>query len=473
MPIKKALETIIREELFKRGDKVLVAFSGGADSACLLHMLNSLRHELGIEIYSAHLNHQIRGAAAHEDALFSYRESKALGIPCFLQSTDVPLEAKEGRLTIEEAAREVRYKMFFDLKEKLGIDKIAVAHNLDDQAETLIMRIMRGTGLNGLKGMEYKRPDGLIRPLLDLKRYEIEEYCNINKINYRTDETNFENSYTRNKIRLELFPFIEDHFACNIKEMLSRMANGLREDSKYLEDIAQEVFWEIAHEIEDYAVKFELDHLETLSASIIKRVFRLAYTKLSGTGDGIEAIHLDDALRLLRNTKSNLMINFPKGIIAEKKGYNFYITKKPIEIENIDFEYKILLDGVTEIPELGIAVESQIMSKEKCKLLSSSNNIKAFDLDKISGTLVVRNRHIGDRIKPLGFSGTKKLKDIFIDKKIPQSERNRIPIFADDEKVVWIFGHMISEESKISEETEKVARLTVKPIENDLYQEEK
>lgn len=474
MPVKKVLETIRRERLIEKGERILVAFSGGADSVSLLAILKGLEDELDIEVFAAHLNHQIRSVEAHEDALFSYRTSRSIGVPCFLRSINIPLLAKEGKMTIEEAARSARYQMFFELKEKLGIDKIAVAHNMDDQAETILMRIMRGTGLNGLKGMDYKRKDGVIRPLLDVKRYEIEDYCRLNNISYQTDKTNFENEYTRNKIRLDLFPFIEEEFACNIKEALSRMANGLREDSTYLEDLSHTIFKENAQEIEDYAISFELDALESIDPSIVKRLLKISYAQLTGSAEGLESIHLDEGMKIIKSSKQDLMTNFPKGIIAEKKGYNFYVSKKPIEEEKITFEYILDMNGITMIPELSIEIDARIMSKAKCKLMSSGSSIKSFDLDKIKGDLVVRNRHAGDRIRPLGFSGTKKLKDLFIDKKVPKSMRERIPIFVDDEKVIWVLGHEISEESKIDEDTKKVVRLTVRPIaKNDLQQEEK
>ena len=464
MPARKVLETIKREELIQKGDRILVALSGGADSVTLLHILKALEKELDIEIFAAHLNHQIRGASAHWDALFSYRFCKKINVPCFLSAVNVPQLAKEKKLTMEEAAREARYSMLFGLKDRLLLDKIAVAHNLDDQAETILMRILRGTGLNGLKGIDYKRPDGLIRPLMDLKRYEIEEYCELNGLSFQMDETNFENAYTRNKIRMELLPFIEDRFACNIKEILSRMAYGLREDGEYLENESKKIFDDIHHPIEDYAVKFELEALEQHPSSVMKRLLKFAYTQLNGSGEGLEFIHLEDAIRLIRNPKEELMFNFPRGIILEKKGYNLYITKRPIDQESIIFEHEVAIDGITLIPELSLEVEAKVMTKERCKLLSSGTNIKAFDLDKINGKLIVRGRRVGDRIKPLGFSGTKKLKDIFINKKVPQHQRARTPIFCDEEKIIWVVGYEISDESKIDENTNQVVRITIKPI---------
>lgn len=463
---KKLLNTIQRETLIKEGDKVLVAFSGGPDSSCLLHILASLQEELGIELYSAHLNHQIRGLDAHQDALLAYRESTALGVPCFLSAVDVPLYAREKKLSLEEAAREVRYHMLFEVKEKLAIDKIAVAHNLDDQAETVLMRIMRGTGLNGLKGMAYKREDGVIRPLMDIKRQEIEDYCAEHQLHTALDKTNEEDEYTRNKIRLLLLPYIEENYASNIKEILSRMSNSLREDSDYIDNIATELYREIGMRHEDYAIKFEMETIESFAAPILKRLIRQAYVDLMGTNEGLEAVHMEDALKVINSPRPELSVNLPKGIIVEKKGYNLYVSKKPLEIKTVNFEYEIPLGGSIELAELGIKIETKIMSKERCKLLPSRANTKAFDLDKIQGKLIVRNRKAGDKIKPIGFGGTKKLKDIFIDKKIPRDARERIPIIADESKIIWIVGHDMGEESKIEETTKEVVRITVKPIEN-------
>lgn len=464
MPKKKLLETVKRERLIEEGDKVLVAFSGGPDSSCLLHILLSLREELGIDLYSAHLNHQIRGIDAHKDALFAYRESKAMGIPCFLYSVDVPELAKKERLSVEEAAREARYKILFELKEMLAIDKIATAHNLDDQAETVLMRIMRGTGLNGLKGMAYKRPDGLIRPLMDIKRYEIEDYCEKNKINVTIDQTNEEDEYTRNKIRLHLLPYIEEDYSSNIKDILSRMANSLREDSEYIDSIAKDLYDDLGQDYKNHARKFEVEAIENIPLPILKRIIREAYADLSGSAEGLEAIHMDDAIRLIKNPKTDLMMNMPKGIIVEKKGYNLYVTNKPLEKEVVSFEYHIKLNSVIEVPELGIKIEARVMSKERCKLLTSSSQTKAFDLSKIEGDLKVRVRKPGDRIKPLGLGGTKKLKDLFIDKKVPRDARDRIPIIADNSKILWVVGHEMADDYKITDATEEVVRITVKPI---------
>ena len=203
MVFEKVLSTINKHNLIESGDKIVIGISGGPDSVCLLHILSRLKDKLDIELYAAHLNHQIRGIEAQKDALYVSDICDKMGITYFLKSIDVPKYCEDNNLSIEEGARKLRYEMFDEIKQKTKSNKIAVGHNLNDQAETILMRIMRGTGLQGLRGIEYARENGVIRPLLDIERKDIEEYCEVHNLNPRIDESNLENIYTRNKIRLE------------------------------------------------------------------------------------------------------------------------------------------------------------------------------------------------------------------------------------------------------------------------------
>src|SRR5699024_6346005 len=204
MVFEKVLNTINKYNLIESGDKIVIGISGGPDSVCLLHILNRLKDKLDIELYAAHLNHQIRGIEAQKDALYVSEICKEMGIIYFIKSIDVPKYCEENSLSIEEGARKLRYEMFDEIKQKTRSNKIAIGHNLNDQAETVLMRIMRGTGLQGLRGIEYIRENSIIRPLLDIERKDIEQYCEVHNLNPRIDESNLENIYTRNKIRLEL-----------------------------------------------------------------------------------------------------------------------------------------------------------------------------------------------------------------------------------------------------------------------------
>lgn len=464
MVIDGIKQTIEREKLITRGDKILVALSGGPDSVCLLHALKSLESTYGIRIYGAHLNHKIRGIEAQKDAMYAAKLCDKLEIPFFVKAIDVPEFAKIHKLTLEEAARKVRYNMLFEVKSKINADKIAVAHNLDDQAETVLMRLLRGSGIKGLKGMDYFREDGIIRPLMDVEKKDIIKYCENHELNPRIDHTNSEEEYTRNKIRLKLIPFIEKEFSHNIKETLSRTANILREDNAHLEKNAKLIFEKEVIVISKDTVKMDSEELLSLDYSISKRLIRMAIEKISGSLEGIETIHVQDILTLSRNPKNQAMINLPKGIFVYKRPEGIYITTKEMIEKTVTFSHNLEFDDYVEIPEVNMAIESKIMSKEKCMMLPTGQFTKAFDIDKIKGPLTVRARIDGDRMRPMGLGGTKKLKDIFIDLKIPREKRDEVPLVTDKEGILWMVGYKISEDYKIDENTEKVIRITCKPL---------
>ena len=246
MIFEKTLSTIKKYNLIEKGDKIVLGLSGGPDSVCLLHILNRLREVLDIEVYAAHLNHQIRGLEAQQDALYVSQLCESLGVTFFVKSINVPQYCKDNKLSLEEGARKLRYEMFFEIKESLNANKIAIAHNMNDQAETVLMRMMRGTGLQGLKGIDYIRDGVIIRPILDIERSEIEAYCEEHKLNPRIDSTNLESIYTRNKIRLELIPYMKENFNSNVTESIVRMSNSLKCDNELIEEEAIKQFRNIS-----------------------------------------------------------------------------------------------------------------------------------------------------------------------------------------------------------------------------------
>lgn len=458
------IQTIQRENLINDGDKILVALSGGPDSVALLHTLKNLQSRFDIKLYAAHLNHKIRGIEAQKDALYSAQLCDSLGVTFFVKSVDVPLYASEHKLTLEEAARKVRYDMLFEIKQKISADKIAVAHNLDDQAETILMRMLRGTGIKGLKGMDYLRDGCIIRPLMDVQKKDILEYCKENGLNPRIDKTNLEPEYTRNKIRLNLIPYIENEFSPNLKETLSRMSNIIREDSDYLEKEAENYFKREAVFISDKTVKIDSFDISSLHNSMKKRLVRLCINHCLKTLEGIESIHIDDVMSLMKSGRNEAVINLPKGLFVYKKPDGIYFTLSQIEHSADTFEYSLVPGEEVLIKEIEMKIESKIMAKDKCVLLPTGQFTKAFDLNKIKGDIKIRTRADGDKMKPMGLGGTKKLKDIFIDMKVPREKRDTIPVVCDDEGIIWLVGYKISEDYKIDDSTSTVVRLSCKSL---------
>ena len=318
MIFEKVLSTINKHELIQKGDKIVVGLSGGPDSVCLLHILSRLKEELDLEIYAAHLNHQIRGIEAQKDAFYISKLCEEMGITFFIKSINVPEYCEKNGVSIEEGARKLRYEMFYEIKNNTRANKIAIGHNLNDQAETILMRMMRGTGLQGLKGIEYIRDGVIIRPILNIERNDIEEYCKQNKLNPRIDKTNLESIYTRNKIRLELIPYMKDNFNSNIIESIVRMGNSLRSDNDYIESEALIKFKEVSN-IKSDSVEINLKPYINLHNSMKVRILRNSIKHILGDTNFIDQRHIDDIIELEDESKIDKVINLPRGIYVYRK----------------------------------------------------------------------------------------------------------------------------------------------------------
>lgn len=458
MIINSVRQTIKRENLIEKNDKILIALSGGPDSICLLDIMIKLKDEYNLTLYAAHLNHRIRGIDAQEDSLFCQKICKKNNVTFFVKNIDIPELAVQQSRGVEEVARDVRYDMFFDIKNKLGINKIAVAHNLDDQAETMLMKMFRGSGIQGLRGIDYKRKDGIIRPLLDIYKSQINEYCDVNNLNPRIDKTNFESDYSRNKVRLDLIPYIENNYCENIKQILSRTANVIRDDYNYIEEVSKEHYELLVKNKSDDEIILDLPLLKNTDTAIQKRVIRLAILDIMGNLNNIENVHIVDSLSLLEKSDGKI-INLPKNLKAYIKNEDYVITTKNQENEEITYQYNIEINGKTVVNEIGLTVTTSVLPAKDSLALPVSKYIKVFDYDKIVGSLYVRSRKIGDKLSPIGLTGTKKIKDILINKKIPADTKYMFPIISDDEQILWLLGYRISENYKIDDNTQRVIRI--------------
>ena len=459
MVFEKVLSTINKHNLIESGDKIVIGISGGPDSVCLLHILSRLKEKLNIELYAAHLNHQIRGIEAQKDALYVSEICDEMGITYFLKSIDVPKYCKDNSLSIEEGARKLRYEMFDEIKKRTKSNKIAIGHNLNDQAETVLMRIMRGTGLQGLRGIEYARENGVIRPLLDIERKDIEEYCKVHNLNPRIDESNLENIYTRNKIRLELIPYMTDNFNTNLIESIVRMSNSLRSDSDYIEAEAESKFKDICKVTSD-TVDIKINGFSKLHNAIKVRVLRKGIKSILGDMNFIDQKHIEDVLEFESESKINKMLTLPRGVFVYRKQDCITLTTTEIVTEEIDFLYNIPNNGFVKIKETNIIIETQTMTIDRYKNGKVDKMSKGFDLNKIKGGMVVRSRQQGDKIK----GGSKKIKDLFIDLKIPREERCKVPVIADEQGILQVGKYKSSENYKIDEKTKEVLKVTFKNL---------
>ncbi|NEZ47999.1 tRNA lysidine(34) synthetase TilS [Clostridium niameyense] len=453
------IDTIKQYKMIEENDKIVVAVSGGPDSICLLDILNSLKNELSIkELYVAHLNHCIRGVDADNDEKYVENYCKAHKLSFFGRKVDVIKLAKDQGISTESAGRKARYDFFYELKKNLNAEKIAIAHNANDQAETMLMRIMRGTGLEGLVGIKPVRDNIYIRPLIKVMREDIENYCLNNNLNPRIDKTNLENIYTRNKIRLELIPFIKNNFNEDIINTLVRLSNILSKDNNYLEKVTlQEYERYCSNKGKKVIISKEAFYKED---AIITRVIRKALSNICGNLNNFQNKHIYEVINL-QNNSTGKKILLPNNIKVENIYGNIYIGKynKSTILKN---EKKHLLSlGNNSINNLEIQIN---ILKEKPTYINKSNKyIQFFDWDKICNKkLYIRNRQSGDRFTPLGMNGSKKIKDIFMDLKVPREERDAIHLICFGEEIAWIVGYRISNKFKIDKNTKNILQIIIK-----------
>lgn len=456
--LPKVLETIKAHDMFYTGDKVIVAVSGGPDSICLLHILYRLREEFRLTLYAAHINHCLRGEEADKDEEYVEKFCRELGIQCFSKRIDINKLSEERGLSTESAAREARYEFFEELVQKLGAQKVALAHNANDQAETVLMRIIRGTGMEGIVGIKAVRGNIFIRPLINIKRESIETYCEEHNLTPRIDKTNLESIYTRNKVRLELIPYIKENFNSDIVMALNRLADTMSIDNQFMESMACEKYKKYCY-VKGEKVIIDKEAFKEHEA-VLTRVLRSAVSEIKGNLYNIEKIHIYDLINL-QAAGTGRKINLPDNIVAFNSYYNIELTlKKDIEKKE-EKEYFLYINEETYIENHSFKVSLRIVSKDEKIGLRDQTEVKYFDYEKIKGAITIRTRKNGDRFVPFGMKGSKKLKDLFIDLKIPQEERDSIPLVCFGEDIAWIVGYRISDTYKVDKNTNRILEVTV------------
>lgn len=447
--LKKICNTIDRNNMLLYGDSVLAALSGGADSVCLLVSLCRLKAKYNLSVFAAHLNHKIRGKDADSDELFAMKLCEKLGIPFFSKQMDVLKYARDNSLTSEEAGRILRYEFFDEICKKHSIAKIATAHNLNDNTETVMMRFVRGTGINGLSGIPYVNGN-IIRPLLDISRAEIEAFLDSENQDFVTDKTNKEPIYFRNKVRLNLIPEIEREYNPNFTETLSSNIPIYKSAADFLETVISQKEKALIKYEKNYMV-IEINQLNKEHDFVIFSVIASAVRKACSDKQ-ITSKMINEIFEIVR--KRNGAVEFSKEIyVSVMYDKLFFITER----ENEEFCVSINNFEEKYIPECDKTITFTIVkSKEKKK------NAVYVDYDKIFGkNITVRNRKDGDVFFPSGMTGRKKLKDFFIDKKIPSFLRGKIPVFLADEEIFCVGTMRVSEKVKVGCDTKNILKIEI------------
>ncbi|MEG1870456.1 MAG: tRNA lysidine(34) synthetase TilS, partial [Peptostreptococcaceae bacterium] len=337
---------------------------------------------------------------------------------------------------------------------------IAVAHNANDQAETILMRLMRGSGLEGLTGIKAKREDGIIRPILCLNRKEIEEYCDKYKLEPKIDKSNYEKIYNRNKVRLDILPYMKENFNEDIIDTLNRTVLLLQKDNEYIEDATLKAYSRYC-EVYDEKIIVKKELFKEEKDAIITRVLKNSFKTISKSHKNFEMKHILDIIEL-SNLGTNKKIHLTNGIVVE----NIYgdIIFKVRENKKEELEKEEIFISKTDINNTlefsKYKIELEIINKKNNIEFSNNDLIKFFDYDKIEEGIIIRYRKDGDKMVPLGMKGTKKLKDIFINLKVPKEYRDIIPVVCFDEEISWVVGVKVSEQFKVNSNTKQILKIT-------------
>ena len=455
------------------GERVIVGVSGGADSVCLLFVLLKCMEKIPFSLHTVHVNHGIRKEAG-QDAAYVKSICDRFQLPFTLVEENVRERAMQEKRSEEEMGRLVRYNAFEKVLRETGAQKIAVAHNSNDRAETMLFHLFRGSGLSGLCGIRPVR-DHIIRPVLCLERKEIEGYLAERGIDYCRDATNDEDDYTRNRIRHHILSYAENEVVqgctahmsqtaamlLETEEMLERLTGKAREQAVQMQTVQERVAQEYVIDCGEYAC---------LEPVIGKRLIYQLLMELSPGGRDIANVHVEDVEELLRR-EGNRHICLPYGIIAERQ-YGKVRLKREADSTAVKIQGEAVItpqdlaQGIVEIPAAGDTIFNfQVISCKKYEDIPKNRYTKWFDYDKIKKSLTVRTRNTGDFLSIRGANDTqihKSVKDYMVTEKIPRQERHRIPVIAEEDHVLWLVGYRISEYYKISENTKRILQVQLK-----------
>ena len=463
MLLDRVKRTVDRYHLLEKGDRVIVGVSGGIDSMVLLHVLNAYRQEFALLLVVAHVNHGLRPDESEREAALVQKESERFGLPFEYGNFNVEEFRKTAGLSLQDAGRRIRFHFFDSLCSKYQARKIALGHNADDQTETILLRLMRGSGLKGLKGMDPIREGRVIRPLLEVWRSEIDSFASENHVPFLLDSSNLRKRYLRNRLRLGLIPLIEKEYQPGFRNILLRTSAILREENDYLERAAEDASKKIIHE-EKGALSFRYSEYESLHPAIRKRVLEKALDRVYGkeTIRESERGEASELLTRMEHPSPSFFIDLPFGVSVEKR-YDIITLDRGRVKEVEPFEIELVHPGRTMVEEIGkeVVIHETTRAGIDSGSFDMRGQIAFLDCQSLDFPLKLRNFRPGDRFQPVGAKGTQKLKEFFIDHKIPRFERSKIPLLVSRERVAWVVGHRIDERVKITEKTERVLRIEV------------
>jgi tRNA(Ile)-lysidine synthase len=443
--------TLQRHGMLEKGDHIVVAVSGGPDSVVLLHVLHHLRIQWELTLIVAHLNHTLRGSDSEEDAAFVAGYANALGLPCVVERADVKRYCRTQKCSLETGAREVRYAFLERVARTYQATKIATGHTADDQAETVLMRLVRGSGPAGLSGIRPVRDGWIIRPLLDITRSAVLTYQATHRLSARCDVSNGDKDMLRNKIRHHLMPVLQADYNPEIQGALTRLADVMRVESDYLDRELEDLSVSLVHPVDRHIVSIDLASWQTKPIALQRRLVRRIVQAAGGQPMRLTYDHVEQARGLCDAGHVGQMLHLPDEVILERRKTTVMICR------GVSEPYRIALNitGTTPIPASDYDITTAVVNiSERPENLSPTCVL--FDADDIPPRLFIRPRQAGDRMTPFGMSGTKTLKKLFNEWDIPRLMRDRVPIVTDGSQILWVAGHRRGNQAPITEQTRNV-----------------
>lgn len=468
--------TMRRHGMTAPGDRVLVALSGGPDSVALAHVLSILAPRLDIDVASAHLHHGLRGEEADRDAAFAADVARSLGWTHYAERVDVPALRRDGGLSLEEAAREARYDFLERIASRHGFQRIATGHHADDNAEQVLLSLLRGAGLRGLAGIRPVRNGRVVRPLLDMGRRDILGWLEILKVAFVTDTSNADEDLMRNRVRHRLLPLLSREFNPSVVAALHRLAGLIRDEEDWLDSLVEPLFSFCVLEKTMDRVSLCPTRLSSQPVAARRRILRHALEWVKGDLRAVSLVHVDGLLALASGT-GPAELHLPGRIRARLFPDRLMLRqedrclREPLEIDAPpDFHHVVSGMGTISLSEAGLMLEfsGPFAVGEWCHLdgggemaVDPGQESAFFDMDRIGFPMVVRNPRAGDRFTPLGMTGTRKVNKFFTDRKLPPHDRRRCPILEHDDRIVWVVGHRISHHARVRPDTRRIMRVRV------------
>ena len=478
---------IRRFDLLPRGETIVVGVSGGPDSLCLLHALSVLREEFEVGLHVAHLHHGLRGADADADAEFVSELTAQGELPCTIGRRDVAAVAREHRLSIEEAARHARYAFLAETAQGIGSHIIAVAHNADDQAESVLMHFLRGSGTAGLRGMLHKSnisdfrlqvagPQSpipnpqllLIRPLLSIPRADVERHCREHDLRPRFDASNLDTTFFRNRLRHELLPLLETYNP-NIREVLRRTADVVAAEAEILRGETQQAWRETAISDSNIAVTFRLGAWRNLPPAMQRATLREAIRRLRPSLRNINFVHVDDAVSQVNAARTGARASLPQRLMLSVGYDTFTIANAGYVPDLPDWPLlevgtqivRVTLPGITPLPGSEWSLETVALDKWSDEVFANPDPWTAYlDGEAAGFTLSIRTRAPGDEFHPQGMPSPLRLTNWMTNVKIPRRVRDRLPLVVAGERIAWVTGHRIGQPFTIKASTRRILRLS-------------